>query len=247
MFPGALHSLGTTQFALFPEHIKGQAQGGLLSSLLNWRGSDRTAAATASPANIMISIEWGERSMELFEFLMVLLSLIVGLGLAEILTGFGRFLREGQQDKFSWIHSTLAVAVFLGLLQTFWESWSLRAVPEWTFPAMLLMLASPTLLLIIAHILFPSPLKQANLKEYYFTNPRLPWRLAAATVVLGTFFRPIAFGAPLFVWDHASGLPMIVVCVTLATSQKRVVHYVLVPFVAAMIVLDTLFISYVIR
>ena len=185
--------------------------------------------------------------MDLFEFLMVLLSLIVGLGLAEILTGFGRMLREQRQDQFSWIHSTLAAAVFFGLLQTFWESWALQAVTEWTFPAMLLMLASPILLLTIAHILFPVPLEQANLKEYYFTNPRLPWRLASATIVVGTLFRPIAFGAPLFVWDNASGLPMLLICVCLAITKKRIVHYLLAPLVTAMIVLDTLFISYVIR
>lgn len=185
--------------------------------------------------------------MDLFEFLMILLSLIVGLGLAEILTGFGRMLRERRENQLSWIHSTLAAAVFLGLLQTFWESWGLRSVTEWTFPAMLLMLASPILLLTIAHILFPTRLEQANLKEYYFENPRLPWRLAAATVVVGTFFRPIAFGAPLFVWDNASGVPLILVCGILATSQKRIVHYILVPLVTTMIILDTLFINYVIR
>lgn len=185
--------------------------------------------------------------MDLFEFLMVLLSLIVGLGLAEILTGFGRFLREGRQDQFSWVHSTLAAAVFFALLQTFWESWGLRSVQEWTFPAMLLMLASPILLLTIAHILFPTRLEQENLREYYFANPTLPWRLAAATIVVGTLFRPLAFGAPLFVWDNASGLPMMVICVILAASRKRIVHYVLVPSVTAMIILDTLFINYVIR
>ena len=184
--------------------------------------------------------------MDLFEFLMILLSLIVGLGLAEILTGFGRMLRERRQHQLSWIHSTLAAAVFFGLLQTFWESWGLRSVPEWTFPAMLLMLTSPILLLTIAHILFPAPLEQANLKEYYFTNPTLPWRFAAATVVVGTLFRPIAFDAPLFVWDNASGLPMLIACAILAMSQRRVVHYILAPLVAAMIVLDTLFINYVI-
>lgn len=185
--------------------------------------------------------------MDLFEFLMILLSLIVGLGLAEILTGFGRMLRERREDQLSWVHSALAAAVFFGLLQTFWESWGLRSVTEWTFPAMLLMLGSPILLLTIAHILFPTRLEQVDLEEYYFTNPRLPWGLAAATVIVSTLFKPIAFGAPLFVWDNASGAPLIIVCGILATSQRRIVHYILVPLVTTTIILDTLFISYVIR
>jgi len=39
--------------------------------------------------------------MSLFEFLMILLSIIVGLGLAEILTGIARIFRERRQVEFS--------------------------------------------------------------------------------------------------------------------------------------------------
>ena len=34
--------------------------------------------------------------MALFEFLMILLSIIIGLGISEILTGFARILRAGR-------------------------------------------------------------------------------------------------------------------------------------------------------
>ena len=57
--------------------------------------------------------------MELFEFLMILLSIIVGLGLAELLTGIAVILREGRQSQFSWIHGAVVLAIFLALLQTF--------------------------------------------------------------------------------------------------------------------------------
>lgn len=182
--------------------------------------------------------------MSLFEFLMILLSIIVGLGLAEILTGVARIFRERRQREFSWIHSVLVAAVFFGLLQTFWESWSLRFIEEWTFPAMLLMLSSPILLMTIAHILFPTHAEYENLGEYYFTNPGLPWRLAGATVVLGTLFRPIAFGMPLFVWDNATAVPMIMICALLGYSRNRTLHKILVPLITVFIILDTLLISY---
>lgn len=58
-------------------------------------------------------------AMSLFEFLMILLSIIVGLGLAEILTGVGRILREGRQSDFSWIHSALVAAVFFWIAADF--------------------------------------------------------------------------------------------------------------------------------
>ena len=103
---------------------------------------------------------------------------------------------------------------FFGLLQTFWGSWGLRSVEAWTFPAMLLMLASPTLLL---------------------------------TIIVGTLFRPIAFGMPLFIPDNASSVPMMLICVLLGTTRNRLVHYILVPLITILIILDTLFINYMIR
>lgn len=143
----------------------------------------------------------------MFEFLMILLSIIVGLGLAEILTGIARLLRDGRQSEFRWIHSAAVITVLLALLQTFWESRGLQQVDTWTFPAMLLMLATPIALFTIAHILFPPDGQFANLGEYYFAQARLIWVLALVTVILGVSFRPLAFGMPLLVADNVSALP----------------------------------------
>ena len=185
--------------------------------------------------------------MALFEFLMILLSIIVGLGLAEILTGTAKLLRDGRQSAFSWAHTFVVASIFLALLQVFWESWGLRTIEEWTFPAMLLMLGSPVLLFLIAHILFPGSRKYADLGEYYFHRIRLLWSLAAMTVVIGVLFRPLAFDMPLLVADNLSSAPSLVACILLATVQNRTFHNVMTPLVLLTILADTLAISYFIN
>jgi len=185
--------------------------------------------------------------MVLFEFLMILLSIIVGLGLAELLTGIAKILREGRQSQFSWIHGAIVVAIFLALLQTFWESWGLQNVPEWTFPAMLLMLTSPILLFVIAHILFPAGTHYDNLGEYYFERAKLIWTIALVIAVVSSLFRPLAFGMPLLVMDNASTIPTLVIFLLLITIRNRTFHYVLVPLVPLSIAIDTLAINYLIR
>ena len=45
--------------------------------------------------------------MQLFEFLMVLVSIIVGLGVAELLTGLARLLRARKSVRFYWVHALL--------------------------------------------------------------------------------------------------------------------------------------------
>ena len=185
--------------------------------------------------------------MELFEFLMILLSIIIGLGLAEILTGVAKLLREGRQAEFNWVHGTVAAIIFVVLLQVFWESWGLRAIDTWTFPSMLLMLSTPVLLFLIAHILFPDKGQHADLGEYYFQRSRLIWSLATLTVVVSVLFRPIAFDMPLLVRDNLSSAPSLVACVLLATVSSRQFHYVMVPLVLLTVLVDTLAINYFIR
>lgn len=184
--------------------------------------------------------------MSLFEFLMILLSIIVGLGLAEILTGIAGILRDGRQAEFSWVHAAAVTAIFLGLLQTFWESWGLQEVEIWTFPAVLLMLASPIFLFTIAHVLFPRKGQFENLGEYYFARTRLIWGLALMTIVVGVSFRPLAFGAPLFIPDNASTLPSALACILLMYTRQRTFHYIIVPLVPITIALDTMVINYLI-
>ncbi len=181
--------------------------------------------------------------MNLFEFLMILLSLIVGLGITEILSGYARYLKAPGPRDIPWIHGPGTLAVFVGLLQTFWESWGLRVVGEWSFLAMLLMLGSPICLYLMAYILFPERNEHAALDDYYLERARLLWPLAGLTVILGTLFRPLAFGDPLWVMDNVSGIPILLVCVVLTVSRRRIVHQVLVPVVLLSALLDTLVFS----
>jgi hypothetical protein len=185
--------------------------------------------------------------MDLFEFLMVLLSIIVGLGIAEILTGTARILRDGRLAAFSWAHSFAVLSIFLALLQTFWESWGLRSVEAWTYPAMLLMLGGPVLLYVIANVLFPGSQAYEDLGEYYFARTRLIWSLAVVAVIVGVLFRPLAFGMPLFVRDNLSSGPALLACLLLATISNRTFHNFLLPLMLLTIILDTVVISYLIR
>ena len=182
--------------------------------------------------------------MNFFEFLMILLSLIVGLGLAAILAGIANHLKRNGIRELGWAHAVITLTVFVALLQQFWEAWGLRFVPEWTFPAVLLLLGSPICLYLIAHVLFPERGETVNLGDYYMEQAPLIWPLAGLAVVVGTSFRTIVFGDPLWVSDNASGLLVLAACVFLAFAKSRMIHNVLVPLVLAAVLLDVLTFSH---
>ncbi len=176
--------------------------------------------------------------MSLFEFLMVLVSIIIGLGIAEILTGIARQIRCRESIHGYWVHSVAVTAIFFALLQQWWEIWGVRVEAEWTFHGLLMMLTGPVGLFLIAHLLFPEPMQGANFREYYNGAMRPIWWLAALTVVLATLFRPLVFDASLVSLDNATSFLLFFGCIALAISRRSALHAILVPVFLLLVLLD---------
>lgn len=56
--------------------------------------------------------------------------------------------------------------IFLALLQTWWEPWDLNDAPVWELYGLVLMLVAPAGLYLVAHLIFPDPMKGVNFLEY---------------------------------------------------------------------------------
>ena len=182
--------------------------------------------------------------MSLFEFLMVLLSIIIGLGLAEILRGIARYIRSRDSASGYWVHSVAIILVFVALLQQWWEIWGLQNYSGWSFLGLLMMLTGPIGLFLISYLLFPQQVKGADYREYYYGPMRPIWWIAVLTVTLATLFRPIVFGEELFIIDNASSLIGFVGFTILALSKNRTLHAVIVPVLLASILWDILAMSF---
>jgi hypothetical protein len=179
--------------------------------------------------------------MGLFEFLMVLVSIIVGLGLTEILTGVARSIRCRTSVEAYWVHSILVIALFIALLQQWWEIWGLRDTAEWSFLALLIMLAAPVCLFLSAHLVFPEPVEGKVLRDYYYEEMRPIWILGALAVVASTSFRPLIFGDALFSPDNATSFIGLAGFVTLFVSKRRAFHAIFLPVLLILLLADIFF------
>lgn len=178
--------------------------------------------------------------MDRFSFVMVLLSIIVGLGVTELLTNVARQIQERSRIKFYWLHGVLVALVFVALLQQWWESWDQRAVEVWTFPILILMMGGPIGLYIISHLLYPNEMEDTDFKSFYYESPRITYLIAAATVVFASAYRPISFGHSIVDTDNISSVIVLLVFLLLATTKRKIVHEILVPVLFAAVLLDVL-------
>ena len=177
--------------------------------------------------------------MSLFEFLMIMISIIIGLGISEILTGIARFVRCRASARGYWVHWLLVALVFVALLQQWWESWDLVDVGSISFGLVLALLFPSVMLFLIAHLLYPRPATDANLEDYYYRQAPILWGLVILGTVVGTFSGPLLEQEPVFHPNNLSGFPVMAICIALIVSKSRRVHSALVPLIVVLVILDT--------
>ena len=178
--------------------------------------------------------------MSLFEFLMVLVSIIVGLGIAEVLTGIAHQVRYRHTSTGYWLHSCGIALVTFALLQSWWELWGLRDTTEWVFFSMVLMLVSPATLYLIAHLVFPENRQGTDMRAYYYDQMRPIWWLAVLSTASSTLFRPISFGSSLIHWDNATSALFIAGFLALAVSRNVILHSIVVPIFLLLLIGDVI-------
>jgi hypothetical protein len=75
--------------------------------------------------------------VDAFSYLSVLLSIILGLGLTQLLTAVGRLIRHRDRVRLDWLPLLWAAVLLVVYVQTWWAMFGLRNVREWTFVATL--------------------------------------------------------------------------------------------------------------
>jgi hypothetical protein len=98
----------------------------------------------------------GPDPMEIFEYVAVLTSIIIGLGMAQLLMGMTRLIQHPEQAKPYWVH--LCWVFYMFILSVFWWWWEFRlaAIEEWTFGIYLFVILYAFLVFLLCALLFPT-------------------------------------------------------------------------------------------
>lgn len=90
--------------------------------------------------------------MSIFEYLMVLVSIVLGLGLTQTLRGLSKIARSNK--RFSVV-TLWAALLFVLHIQTWWAFWDLSSVPEWNQLYFFLLVLIPCSLFAATELLLP--------------------------------------------------------------------------------------------
>jgi hypothetical protein len=132
-----------------------------------------------------------------FEFVFSLFGLLLGLSLAEVLTGLARTIKQRRTVRLGWLTPLLGLLVMLDL-GAFWAlAWAIRdAIPANYLTLMVAMVATG-LYFLAATLVFPDePAQWKDLDTYYFAHKKqvLGGILASKTVARAAQFALGAVG-----------------------------------------------------
>jgi hypothetical protein len=110
-----------------------------------------------------------------FEYVIVLISIILGLGITTILTGIAEFIKHPPAGKFYPPYAIWILLVFVLHIHEWWESYSLQSIQTWKLPIFLFIILYPIALYILAHLLFPADLRRGLMTQAFYMNnyPRI--------------------------------------------------------------------------
>lgn len=163
-----------------------------------------------------------------FEYVIVLISIILGLGITTILTGVAEFIKHPPSGSFYPPYGIWIILVFVLHIQEWWESYSLKNIDTWKLPMFLFIILYPIALYILAHLLFPGDLRKGiSTKSFYLDNyPRI-FICAIIMDVLGIIHNIFITGLP--VEDQAFQLVVLLTLSFMVISKNKnsTVHYII--------------------
>lgn len=121
-----------------------------------------------------------------FEYVTVLISIILGLGITQILTGIADLIHKSERVTVYWPHLIWILFVLLLHIQEWWLLYELKGYQPWRLPTFLFVIAYPINLFVLARMLFPFAFKGKviDLKLFYFKNCRKIFLIFTISAIL---------------------------------------------------------------
>jgi hypothetical protein len=144
-----------------------------------------------------------------FEYISVLLSIILGLGIAQLLSGIARLVRDGRALAPAWWVMAIVATLLLAHFQVWWVSFGWRDIATWTFFSYFAFMVLPMLLYLLAYLVLPADLRLDGVElTQEFLARRRPFYILVALIPVASFFQQWMFGQP-FHFDMDSAIRLV--------------------------------------
>jgi hypothetical protein len=164
--------------------------------------------------------------MDAFSYLSVLLSIIVGLAITQILTGFRGIVLWREHVRMYWPAPLWAGTLLLINVQSWWAMFSLREIAAWTFAGFAIVLAQTIVQYLLAAIVLPdfSADRETDLRAHYWAHTRWFFGLFVLLLLASLTKNPVVYGHLPDRGDLAFHMGFIALAATALLVRRDEVH-----------------------
>ena len=125
------------------------------------------------------------QAVDFFNYVMVLSSVIIGLGLTHLLQGAAGIAQNPGREKIYWVHLVWVAAIFLRTVFWWWAEFQLSATAEWSFGLYCFVLGYAVLIYLSCALLFPHDLVDYDgFRDYFHSRKGWFFGVALASLVV---------------------------------------------------------------
>ena len=118
-----------------------------------------------------------------FIHIRMVLSMVVSLAIARLLSGFARFVQHPGRVKVYWVHFLWAIHMLVMLIHFWWWEFALSRIGPWHFGQFAFVVAYGSVLYLLCAILFPDDITEYDGYQNYFMSRRR-WFFGVLALVL---------------------------------------------------------------
>ena len=166
--------------------------------------------------------------MSLFEYVAVIVSMILALAVGQLLLGAAGLAKNRKRVSGYLAHTLWMVLLFLFAVNLWWSQWDLRDI-DWTFPSFFYVICSPTLLFFAVAILLPDDPggRDVDLDAHFFAVRPIFLSIMLTFLITAWFDGPILQGQPVLGRVGQLSLVYVVAILWGLATESRRVHLVL--------------------
>mgnify|MGYP000095946504 CR=1 FL=1 len=168
-------------------------------------------------------------SINPFEYSSILVSIILGLGITQLLSAFSELLYNYKKVSFYWPQTGWALFVLFLHIQDWFITYQLRDKPVWHLSELVFVLLYPVSLFIAAKILFPTNTNEESrdMKVYYMSQFPVLFGIMTISILLSVVFNCWLLGESLIAQLPILLFLLVLMYVSLRKIRQSLVHQVI--------------------
>ena len=110
--------------------------------------------------------------MQMFEYIIVLISIVIGLALTHLMQGIAGLIQHPDRSRIWWVHLVWVGYMFLNSIFWWWYEFRLQRIELWTFSLYAFVVFYAFYIYLICALLFPRDLEGYDGYRDYFLSRR---------------------------------------------------------------------------